>query len=697
MGTSKMKVLVLCALVAAAAAWPSFGGDESLTGFQSDDATSEVSTTKRQHDVNHLLNRIYDHLHDGELKQLAESFDPEADTSLYSDDGAAVHTLMVEMRDHRILEKEHWFSLFNERHRQEALMLFDIFIHCKSWNRPVSNAAYFRERMNSGEFVYALYVAVIHSELGSHIVLPPLYEVTPHMFTNSEIIQKAYTAMMTRTPSKFKMAFTGSLKNPEQRVAYFGEDIGMNVHHVTWHMDLPFWWNDSSHSNGKHLDRKGELFFWAHHQLTARFDAERLSNWLDVVDELHWDQPIIEGFAPHTSYKYGGEFPPRPDNAHFDDVDGVARVRDMLIIESRIRDAIAHGYIVDKEGNTISIMNDHGIDILGDIIESSVYSPNVQYYGALHNMAHIMLGRQGDPHGKYNMPPGVMEHFETATRDPSFFRLHKYMDNIFKEHKDTLPPYTQEELYFEGVAIDNIDIEGRLETYFEDFEFDLSNAVDHPEDTEDVTIKAYVNRLNHREFSYNFDVLNNNDHDVLSSFRVYLCPVYDNSGNKYTYHGGRWQCIEMDKFWKKLTVGANHVVRKSSESSVTVPDVPSFKTIMEQTQQALDNGADFNMHEYERSCGIPNRKLLPKGKVDGMDFWLAVHVADGSEDRNGEHEEGEDLGGTHSHCGVHGELYPDKRPLGFPLDRPIADERIFFSTPNMMSKIVKVFHDNTHH
>merc|ERR1712198_145943 len=692
MGTSKMKVLVLCALVAAAAAWPSFGGD-SLTGFQSDAAT-EVTITRKQNEINHLLNRIYDPIRHEELRHLAETFHPEAEKSQYSDDGVAVHKLMLEVNDHRLQEKEHWFSLFNPRHRQEALMLFDVFMHCKSWTCLVSNAAYFRERMNAGEFIYALYVAVIHSDLGTGIVLPPLYEVTPHMFTNSEIIQRAYTAMMTRTPSKFKMEFTGSPKNKEQRVAYFGEDIGMNVHHVTWHMDLPFWWTDNY---GKHLDRKGELFFWAHHQLSARFDIERISNYLDFVDELQWDQPITEGFAPHTSYKYGGEFPPRPDNARFEDVDGVARVRDMLIIESRIRDAIAHGYIVDKEGNTVSLMNERGIDVLGDIIESSMYSPNVQYYGALHNLAHIMLGRQGDPHGKYNMPPGVMEHFETATRDPSFFRLHRYMDNIFKEHKDTLPPYTQEELAFEGVAIETIDIDGRLETYFEDFEFDLSNAVDHPEGIEDVPIKAYVNRLNHRAFSFNFDVLNNNDHDVLSSFRVYLCPVYDNSGTNFTYNGGRWQCIEMDKFWKKLTVGANHVVRKSSESSVAVPDVPSFKTIMEQTEQALENGGDFDMSEYERSCGIPNRMLLPKGKEQGMFFWLAVYVSDGSEDRNGEHEEGEDLGGTHSHCGVHGEVYPDKRPLGFPLDRRITDERIMYSTPNFQSINVKVFHDSTHH
>merc|ERR1719259_655720 len=157
------------------------------------------------------------------------------------------------------------------------------------------------------------------------------------------------------------MHFTGSLKNPEQHVAYFGEDIGMNVHHVTWHMDFPFWWDDAY---GFHLDRKGELFFWAHHQLTVRFDAERLSNHLDMVHELYWDQPIHEGFAPHATYRYGGEFPARPDDINFADVEGVIRVRDMIIFESRIRDAIAHGYITAADGSHVDIMNNEGIDHL---------------------------------------------------------------------------------------------------------------------------------------------------------------------------------------------------------------------------------------------------------------------------------------------------------------------------------------------
>ncbi|WP_432214996.1 hypothetical protein, partial [Salmonella enterica] len=52
-------------------------------------------------------------------------------------------------------------------------------------------------------------------------------------------------------------------------------------------------------------------------------------------------------------------------------------------------------------------------------------------------------------------------------------------------------------------------------------------------------------------------------------------------------------------------------MRKSSESAVTVPDVPSFQSLID----AADSGS-VDLHEFERSCGIPNRMLLPKGKKD---------------------------------------------------------------------------------
>lgn len=55
------------------------------------------------------------------------------------------------------------------------------------------------------------------------------------------------------------MNFTGTIRNQEQRVSYFGEDIGMNAHHSHWHMDWPFWWDEAKY--GVHKDRKGELFW----------------------------------------------------------------------------------------------------------------------------------------------------------------------------------------------------------------------------------------------------------------------------------------------------------------------------------------------------------------------------------------------------------------------------------------------------
>jgi len=672
-----MRFFLLCVVVASASAWPHMFSDQ---------AANDPSVAERQQTLNQLLYKVTEPIKFDLLKSYADTFDPIADLTMYDDGGAAVRELMKELNDNRLLQRHHTFSLFNTRQRQEALMLFKVLLFCHGWECAVKNAAFFRERMNEGEFIYAVYTVINHSRHGEVLVLPPMYEVTPHMFTNSEIIQKAYTAQMTQTPGNFHMQFTGTKKNPEQHVAYFGEDLGMNVHHVTWHMDYPFWWDDAY---GYHLDRKGELFFWAHHQLTARFDSERLSNRLDMVEPLYWDRPIVEGFAPHTTYRYGGEFPTRPDNIKFSDIHGVIRVRDMIIHEARVIDAIDHGYIIKRDGTHININDEHGIDHLGDIIESSLYSPNPQYYGALHNHAHILLGRQSDPKGKFNLPPSVMEHFETATRDPAFFRLHKYMDGIFKEHKDTLNPYTDEEIAFPGVSVSGVSVDGALETFFEDFEFDLRTAVDSSETVAEVDVKAHVPRLNHKDFALKLDINNGNDRDAHAVIRTYMCPKFDNQGIEFTLESGRWHCIEMDKFWHLLSTGPNHITRKSSESSVTMPDIPSFQKLMQDADAAVAAGTELHNEEHVHQCGMPNRMLLPKGTTDGMDFVLAVIVNDASGD---DYVAMEGSHASHSQCGISGRKFPDHRPMGFPYDRKVPDERVF-AQPNINIQDVKVFHN----
>ncbi|MGZ1424105.1 hypothetical protein ACXORV_09915, partial [Streptococcus thermophilus] len=64
-----------------------------------------------------------------------------------------------------------------------------------------------------------------------------------------------------------------------------------------------------------------------------------------------------------------------------------------------------------------------------------------------------------------------------------------------------------------------------------------------------------------------------------------------------------------------------------------------------------------------------------------MDFALILAVTDGGYDLTHPEVESEH-GGTHAHCGAHGEIYPDKRPMGYPLDRRIPDRRVFDETTN---------------
>ena len=122
------------------------------------------------------------------------------------------------------------------------------------------------------------------------------------------------------------------------------------------------------------------------------------------------------------------------------------------------------------------------------------------------------------------------------------------MDNIFKEHKDTLTPYTKEEITFPGVHLKSLSIDGELETFFEDYEFDLAMAVDSSEAVKEVAVSAHVSRLNHKDFTLKLNIENNNavKHAVV---RVFLCPRRDNNGIIYSFEEGRWNCIEMDKFW----------------------------------------------------------------------------------------------------------------------------------------------------
>lgn len=125
-----------------------------------------------------------------------------------------------------------------------------------------------------------------------------------------------------------------------------------------------------------------------------------------------------------------------------------------------------------------------GIDLLGNIIESSVISVNRQLYGDLHNYGHVFISFIHDPDHKNLESFGVIGDSATACRDPAFYRWHAYIDDVFQEHKELLPAYTTQELGYTGVQITELSFksangpDNTFLTYFQVSDINLSRGMD---------------------------------------------------------------------------------------------------------------------------------------------------------------------------------------------------------------------------
>lgn len=73
-------------------------------------------------------------------------------------------------------------------------------------------------------------------------------------------------------------------------------------------------------------------------------------------------------------------------------------------------------------GNRIPLDEMNGINLLGNIMESSQLSVNRDFYGDLHNMGHVFISYSHDPDHRHLESFGVMGDSSTAMRDPVFYR-----------------------------------------------------------------------------------------------------------------------------------------------------------------------------------------------------------------------------------------------------------------------------------
>ncbi|XP_017467198.1 PREDICTED: phenoloxidase 2-like [Rhagoletis zephyria] len=603
------------------------------------------------------------------------------------------------------LPRDAQFSLFIPAHRRIAGRLIDIFMGLRSIDDLQSVAAYSRDRVNPYLFNYALSVALLHRQDTKGLDLPSFAQNFPDKFVDSQVFRQVREEATvvpegSRMPITIPRDYTASDLEPEHRLWYFREDLGINLHHWHWHLVYPFEAGDRAIVN---KDRRGELFYYMHEQVVARYNLERFSNNLSrVVRFNNLREPIQEGYFPKMdSLVASRAWPPRFEDTKLSDLNRELDqinldVSDLERWRDRIFEAISQGFATDESGNRVPLDEVRGIDVLGNMMESSIISPNRSLYGDFHNMGHVFISYSHDPDHRHLESFGVMGDSATAMRDPVFYRWHAFIDDIFQEHKTRLPPYTLPDLSYEGVSVTGVQVSpegGRpnvLQTFWQQSDVDLSRGMDF---VPRGNVFARFTHLQHTPFTYTININNEGGAQRFGTVRIFLGPKTDERGQGMLFKDQRLLMIELDKFVVSLNPGQNTVRRRSTESSVTIPFDRTFRNL-DATRPAAGSADELEFNFC--GCGWPNHMLIPKGLPEGLRCELFVMVSNYDQDRIEQQLVGT-CSDAASYCGVRDRLYPDRRAMGYPFDRlsrPGADRLVNFLTPNMSIVDVVVRHEN---
>ena len=481
----------------------------------------------------------------------------------------------------------------------------------------------------------------------------------------------------------------------EAKLDYFREDPDFNSHHDQWHRVYP---TDAFPPK----DRQGELFWYMHEQMLARYDTERLALKLPRVEALSdYDADIIEGYRvdalitnPDGSANIADRFTGRDANLNLSNVSvdlqsGEFSIAELQAIRDEVEAAIDAGQFVDDGGAPIPLTsNSQGANLLGATLESNDSGITPGRYRDLHGWGHMLLAALSQN------ALGVMRSTTTAVRDPIFYRWHRHIDDIFFSWQDKLPANDFETgappvilrkgdegesidigiallndlsagetnaTHFDGVAFaaekfggDNWDrplsefegVDGltrTLSTSIGRYDLTLANGNTFP-----------IFHLDHAEFAYFFRLENTSDTQQRVTVRVFL------AASEWAEDRRNW--IEMDKFLHVLNPHEKEVVYRPARLSSVV------RKPARRPQDPHSTATSAN-DDY-CNCGWPFHLLLPRGsEVDrGMPFRLFVMLTDAESDLAGV----ERKCGSVSFCGSRDAKYPDSKMMGYPFDRKFS-------------------------
>jgi tyrosinase len=585
------------------------------------------------------------------------------------------------------------FSVFLPDHLNHALALASKFVQLANANpgeaglNDVLDEAERAAQVEDIELVkYALMVFITHHQEGRRLPIPSLEERSPE-----KIVPSQKEVALGLEPQ-------GGL-GVEAQLDYFREDTWVNEHHAKWHVVYPGGGHpDPTDPTGQRMltkNRQGELFWYMHQQMLARYDAERKAfNLAATVALSNYRTPISEGYEANLP-----GFSNRKPNQKMRDIPGMYSVADHEQRRDRLFKAAQDGEL-RKGAGTVKIQTP---SLLADTTEanvSSVEGPNwgdpQSFYGQFHNFGHVLISRLPDPTGPFPTSGGVMGSTATAVRDPVFFRWHRHVDEVIFEWQEKLgandfktnAPQVLIRKTLDGgaPAADQSpdillclqrDIQGATKPDFDGQKFgeqtfgganwnqplssfpSLTNELLTTIRFQDITlpdgtqgVKPY---LDHEEFYYFLRLENLLDSPQKVTVRIFLVA------REYADNRRMW--IEMDKFAQPLDPKQKSVVFRPARLS-SVARKPATRPTEPRPKPAPGTPADNYC-----DCGWPYHLLLPRGNEQGMDFRLLVMLTDWQADLVG----AEKKCGSMSFCGAKDADYPDQKPMGYPFDRPFKN------------------------
>ncbi|XP_061382609.1 phenoloxidase subunit 2-like [Danaus plexippus] len=604
------------------------------------------------------------------------------------------------------LPKDSEFSLFLPSHQEMAKEVMEVLLAVpeNQLQDLLSTCAYSRMHLNPQLFNYCFSVALMHRQDTKNVQLQNHVETFPSKFMNSQVFGQAReTAALQakgspRIPIIIPRDFTATDLDVEHRLAYFREDIGVNLHHWHWHLVYPF---SAPRREMVAKDRRGELFLYMHQQIIARYNGERLNNMLPRVKKFsNWSEAIPEAYYPKLdNLTTSRGWPPRQAGMKWQDLDRPVdnlklTVGDMMRWRRNVEDAISTGFVILPDGSTQPL----DADTLGNMVEASILSPNPELYGALHNNGHNFTAYIHDPQHRYLESTSVMADEATTMRDPFFYRWHAFVDDLYQKFKESesVTRYTRSQLDNPGVQIANVRVvsdsgpDNTLNTFWMQSDVELSKGLDF---SERGSVLARFTHLNHRNFRYEIDVMNSGE-ARLTTVRIFMAPSVDERNLPWILNDQRKMFIEMDKFVTTLNAGPNKIIRSSMESSVTIPFEQTFRDLSRPNDQTTGELTSTSFC----GCGWPQHMLVPKGTEAGAQHDLFVMLSNYDLD-SVNNPDGSQMTckEASSYCGLKDRLYPDRRSMGFPFDRPSRNAANLqdFLLPNMFKQDIRIVLQNT--